>query len=399
MASDPPPDPASGTSTPSAFTNPRFTSQSATAEDLLKSETVGLVQLNDFRKRRAKVLEQKAHDESLSRIGMPGSGTSTPADGSSTPLPAKKKRKALAKGKLSFDLDDDEDETATNISAAATPRSNTPSDLPTSADASATDTDGALNFSMKKKKIVPNAAVNFTPKAQTKSALLREAQTREQLRKEFLQMQEAVKATEFMLPFVFYDGSVIPGGKVRVRKGDHVWFFLDRARKVGAAQGGGGTVDEGAKRRREWARVGVDDLMLVRGEMIIPHHFEFYYFMLNKTTGYGIDGPLFPFSPEPTSATPFGLSATEKSVNLSTYDPLAKPKTKSKTQDSSEDTISDTDLEGFLHDPTTTKVVDRRWYEKQKHIYPMSMWETFEIGKVYGKGARRDANGNAMFGA
>jgi len=46
--------PASGTSTPRAFT-----SQTATAEDLLKSHTVGLVNLADFRKRRADVLELK----------------------------------------------------------------------------------------------------------------------------------------------------------------------------------------------------------------------------------------------------------------------------------------------------------------------------------------------------
>ena len=51
--------PGSGTSTP------RFTSQAATAEDLLKSQTVGLVNLADFRKRRADALEQRdkeAHD-------------------------------------------------------------------------------------------------------------------------------------------------------------------------------------------------------------------------------------------------------------------------------------------------------------------------------------------------
>lgn len=99
----------------------------------------------------------------------------------------------------------------------------------------------------------------------SKSALLREAQTREQLRKEFLVMQEAVKQTEFLMPFVFYDGTNIPGGQCRMKKGDMVWLFLDRARKVGAEVGGSD------KARREWARVGVDDLMLVKGDIIIPH--------------------------------------------------------------------------------------------------------------------------------
>ena len=103
----------------------------------------------------------------------------------------------------------------------------------------------------------------------TKSALLREAQTREQLRKEFLALQEAVKATDIIIPFVFYDGTSVPGGSCKVKKGDHVWVFLDRSRKAGAELGVGG--GEKANSRREWARVGVDDLMLVRGEIIIPH--------------------------------------------------------------------------------------------------------------------------------
>jgi hypothetical protein len=49
--------PPSGTSTPRGFT-----SQVATAEDLLKSQTVGLVNLADFRKRRADALELKERE-------------------------------------------------------------------------------------------------------------------------------------------------------------------------------------------------------------------------------------------------------------------------------------------------------------------------------------------------
>lgn len=87
-------------------------------------------------------------------------------------------------------------------------------------------------------------------------------------------MQEAVKATEILIPFVFYDGTNIPAGTVKVKKGDPVWLFLDRCRKVGAELGVSGTQNGGRVKkdsRREWARVGVDDLMLVRGEIIIPH--------------------------------------------------------------------------------------------------------------------------------
>ena len=40
----------------------RFTSQGSTAQDLLASQTVGLVHLSDFRKRRADALEQKERE-------------------------------------------------------------------------------------------------------------------------------------------------------------------------------------------------------------------------------------------------------------------------------------------------------------------------------------------------
>jgi protein FAM50 len=65
----PTPDPPSGTTTP------RFVSQAATAEDLLKSQTVGLVNLAEFRKRRADALDQKereAQDSGRSGANTPG---------------------------------------------------------------------------------------------------------------------------------------------------------------------------------------------------------------------------------------------------------------------------------------------------------------------------------------
>ena len=57
------------------------------------------------------------------------------------------------------------------------------------------------------------------------------------------------------------------------------------------------------------------------------------------------------------------------------------------------------DLEGQDDDPTFTKVVDRRWYQKNKHIYPASLWKEFKAGKEFEDmvKARRDAKGNAFF--
>lgn len=97
-----------------------------------------------------------------------------------------------------------------------------------------------------------------------------EAQARDTLRKEFLAMQESVKNTEIAVPFVFFDGTSIPAGSVKMKKGDYIWLFLDRCRKVGAELGVGGA-NGASKARKEWARISVDDLMLVKGDVIVPH--------------------------------------------------------------------------------------------------------------------------------
>lgn len=180
---------------------------------------------------------------------------------------------------MSFGLEEEEgeitEESAT--SEIATPRSST-IDGVVSRKASLVYLNSDLT-TYEKRRLGPNSNVRIVPKTLTKSVLLREAETREQLRKEFLSMQEAVKASEILIPFVFYDGTNIPGGAVKVKKGDYIWLFLDRSRKVGAERGVGNGERSGS--RREWSRVGVDDLMLVRGEIIIPHVRKFVSDMIS----------------------------------------------------------------------------------------------------------------------
>lgn len=54
-------------------------------------------------------------------------------------------------------------------------------------------------------------------------------------------------------------------------------------------------------------------------------------------------------------------------------------------------------LEGASDDPTMTKVVDRRWYERNKHIYPASTWQEFDPEKDYASEVRKDTGGNTYF--
>lgn len=104
-------------------------------------------------------------------------------------------------------------------------------------------------------------------------------------------------------------------------------------------------------------------------------HYEFYFFIMNKTVGPG-GVRLFNYSAEaPTSNS---LSSARGGIN------------NAKTADINT-------LEGADDDPTFTKVVDRRWYERNKHIYPASMWQEFDPEKDYTTEVRKDTGGNTFF--
>ncbi|EMR65733.1 putative xap5 domain-containing protein [Eutypa lata UCREL1] len=367
----------------SAPSGSRFTSQNKTAQERLSSNTVGLVALSDFRKRRAEVLEQHEREAREAAVSVPAtasasaSAAGTPAANAtpdrsltSTPdntsnnnnsardtsiPPPKKKKKSTAAGtaakkiggaKLSFGGDDEDGDA---------------------------DSD-AVGDGQKREKVAKfkaNSTISVVPRSLTKSALRREAAEREILRREFLARQEALKVTEIAIPFVFYDGTNIPGGSVRVKKGDFVWVFLDKSRKLGADL----AVGDKARAQKEWARIGVDDLLLVRGNVIIPHHYDFLFFIMNKSTGPS-GKPLFGYSAEASKAT--------------TADGTGAPPISQGQPDMNT-------LEGATDDPSYTKVVDRRWYERNKHIYPASMWRDFDPEMDYQKETRRDLGGNTFF--
>ena len=122
-------------------------------------------------------------------------------------------------------------------------------------------------------------------------------------------------------------------------------------------------------------------------------HYEFYYFIVNKTLS-PTSVPLFDYSSQPPSIPTRSGTASPVPVDLSDHDPLARPA--KKTVSGSRASL-DTRLEGANDDPNLTKVVDRRWYERNKHIFPASVWEEFDPGKDYTKGGRKDAEGNAFF--
>ena len=80
-------------------------------------------------------------------------------------------------------------------------------------------------------------------------------------------------------------------------------------------------------------------------DLILPHHFTFYDFILNKARGKS--GPLFHF-------------------------------------DVHEDVRMQADATVEKDESHAGKVVERHWYEKNKHMFPASRWEVYDPKKSYG---------------
>jgi protein FAM50 len=112
---------------------------------------------------------------------------------------------------------------------------------------------------------------------------------------------------------------------------------------------------------------------------------------MNRTLGPNATR-LFSYSADPPASSSSEPSST--AIDLDTYDPLARP---SKNSKAASKITKVEDLEGADADPTFTKVVDRRWYERNKHIFPASTWQDFDPEMDYQNVVKRDKGGNAFF--
>ncbi|OCH88188.1 XAP5-domain-containing protein [Obba rivulosa] len=281
----------------------RFVGQNDSMEDTLKQSTVGLVRLEDFQQRRKELEEAKAREAArtseLKYVTLP-------------PLAREqrrvKKRKKTAKSKLSFALDDEEDGDGESGSA---------------------EPDGANGDPPPKRSKLgknPNVDTSFLPDREREDA---ERRQREELRQEWLRKQEAMKKEEIEITYSYWDGS---GHRksVMCKKGDEIATFLEKCRQ----------------QFPELRGVSVDNLMYVKEDLIIPHHYTFYDFIVNKARGKS--GPLFNFD-------------VHDDVRL----------------------LADATVE--KDESHAGKVVERSWYQRNKHIFPASRWEVYEPEKSYGK--------------
>ncbi|KZO90491.1 XAP5-domain-containing protein [Calocera viscosa TUFC12733] len=265
----------------------RFVGVQDTTEDALKKSTVGLVQLDDFQSARKALEEAKAREAART-------------DELRDEKKVKKKRKA-ARNNLSFAMDDEE-----GAGGRETPK----------------------RAQAKRAKLgkAPGVDTSFLPDREREEAERRE---RELLRQEWLKRQEEMKEEEIEVVYSYWDGQ---GHRksVMCKKGDEIGRFLEKV-------------------RLQWSElrgVSTDNLMYVKEDLIIPHHYTFYDFIVNKARGKS--GPLFNFD-------------VHDDVRL----------------------LADATVE--KDESHAGKVVERAWYNRQKHIFPASRWEVYDPEREYGK--------------
>ncbi|KAK4510080.1 uncharacterized protein ATC70_006249 [Mucor velutinosus] len=274
----------------------KFVTTKTDIESQLKSSTIGLTELKDYRKIRENLEEQQKREAAKT-----------------APLSDEKRKKKKKKQplKLSFAGDDEEEEEAEDEQQG---------------DKRASDKEDDKQVKKRRMLKDPTIDTSFLPDREREE---KERIEREQLRREWIAKQEEIKNEKINITYSFWDGS---GHRkmVTCKKGDSIQQFLDACRQQFSQLRG----------------VNTDNLLYVKEDLIIPHHFTFYDFIINKARGKS--GPLFNFD----------VHEDIRFVNDATIE-----------KDESH----------------AGKVVERAWYERNKHIFPASRWEVFDPKKSYSK--------------
>uniref|UniRef100_A0A2R9CQJ1 FAM50A/XAP5 C-terminal domain-containing protein n=1 Tax=Pan paniscus TaxID=9597 RepID=A0A2R9CQJ1_PANPA len=282
----------------------KFSAHYDAVEAELKSSTVGLVTLNDMKAKQEALVKERekqlAKKEQSKELQM------------KLEKLREKERKKEAKRKissLSFTLEEEEEGGEEEEEAAMYEEEMEREEITT-----------------KKRKLGKNPDVDTSFLEPGSACTLK-------LRQEWEAKQEKIKSEEIEITFSYWDGS---GHRrtVKMRKGNTMQQFLQKALEILR------------KDFSELRSAGVEQLMYIKEDLIIPHHHSFYDFIVTKARGKS--GPLFNFD-------------VHDDVRL----------------------LSDATVE--KDESHAGKVVLRSWYEKNKHIFPASRWEPYDPEKKWDK--------------
>ncbi|XP_022249778.1 LOW QUALITY PROTEIN: protein FAM50 homolog [Limulus polyphemus] len=303
----------------------KFASHYDAVEQQLKSSTIGLVTLDQMRarqedvvKERERQLAQKQKEKEFLR---------------QQEIEAKRRKKEQQKrqiASLSFKIDeneeeDDEEEEEESIDDHV--------QILTDEDSQESKTNDETDEPVVKKKKIgknPNVDTSFLPDKEREEE---EQRLREELRQQWEEKQQKLKSEEILITFSYWDGS---GHRrsVKMKKGNSIYQFLQKCLELLR------------KEFNELRAVMADQLMYVKEDLIIPHHYTFYDFIVTKARGKS--GPLFSFD-------------VHDDIRL----------------------VSDATVE--KDESHAGKVLLRSWYERNKHIFPASRWEPYDPTKNYEK--------------
>ncbi|GBP03267.1 Protein FAM50 homolog [Eumeta japonica] len=285
----------------------KFATHYDAVEQQLKSSTIGLVTLDEMkakqehivREREKKLAQKKAEKEKERQKEIEAKQ-------------AQKNKQKQQIQALSFNLnEEEEDEEEETVKSEKSWR----------------DIEEPV---FKKIRKNPDVDTSFLPDREREEADLK---LREELRLEWAMTQASLKDEPITVTFSYWDGS---GHRrnVTLKKGNSIYQFLQRCLETLRPE------------FSELKTVLADQLMYVKEDLILPHHYTFYDFIVTKARGKS--GPLFQF-------------------------------------DACDDVRLINDATQEKQDSHAGKVLLRSWYERNKHIFPASRWEPYDPTKTYAK--------------
>ncbi|XP_003737320.1 protein FAM50 homolog [Galendromus occidentalis] len=298
----------------------KFSSHFDAVEAQIKSATVGLVTLDEM-----KAKQENAVKEREKRLAQKELEKQEEKQKHEKRKRAQKEKQKKAIQALSFSMDDLDGES----------QDDNGSDSDTAETEAVDCGEKTASPHERKMKKNPDVDTSFLPDREREEE---ERRIREELRQEWTDKQRKLKEEAIQITFSYWDGS---GHRrvVEMKKGNSIYQFLQRC------------LETLRKDFHELRVVSADQLMYVKEDLIIQHHYTFYDFIVTKARGKS--GPLFSF-------------------------------------DAHEDVRMTSDASKEKEESHAGKVLLRSWYERNKHIFPASRWEPYDPTKCYDRYTVKD---------
>ncbi|KAK6998143.1 protein FAM50A-A [Biomphalaria glabrata] len=310
----------------------KFATHYDAIEQSLKSSTIGLVTLNEMKARQENVIKER--EQQLAKKNAEARLIEKAKED-------KKKKDQQKITMLSFDMDEEEEEAEASVDKEpdkeASDNSYDAADFREEVKREETAEERKERKRKKRLGMNPEVDTSFLPDRDRDEE---ENQLRELLRQEWVATQERIKNEEITITYSYWDGSG-HRRQAKMKKGNTVQQFLQKC------------LESLRKEFNDLMPVSVDQLMYVKEDLIIPHHYSFYDFIVTKARGKS--GPLFDF-------------------------------------DAHDDIRIVNDAKVEKSESHAGKVCLRSWYERNKHIFPASRWEPYDPEKSWDNYTISDRN-------